>query len=79
SPERAAAALGVPRASLYRLIDRSARVRKASELTADELRAAHAAAHGDEAAMAARLEVSVRALRRRMGELGLRPPKAPQD
>ncbi len=72
SPERAAAALGIPRASIYRLMDRSPRVRKASELGADEIRAAQAAAHGDEEVMAARLEVSVRALRRRMGELALR-------
>jgi DNA-binding NtrC family response regulator len=75
SPERAATALGIPRASIYRLMDRSARVRKASELSADEIRAASAEAGGDEEAMAARLEVSVRALRRRMGELALRPPE----
>ena len=72
SPERAAAALGIPRASIYRLMDRSSRVRKASALGADEIRAAQAAAGGDEEAMAERLEVSVRALRRRMGELALR-------
>jgi two-component system nitrogen regulation response regulator GlnG len=72
SPERAAAALGIPRASIYRRMDRSSRVRKASELGADEIRAAQAAANGDEEAMAERLEVSVRALRRRMGELALR-------
>src|SRR5262249_17758330 len=30
SPERAAAALGIPRASIYRLMERSTRVRKAS-------------------------------------------------
>jgi two-component system nitrogen regulation response regulator GlnG len=72
SPEAAAGALGIPRASIYRLIDRSPRVRKASELSADEIHAASAAAGGDEPAMADRLEVSLRALRRRMGELGLR-------
>jgi two-component system nitrogen regulation response regulator GlnG len=72
SPERAAAALGIPRASIYRLMDRSSRVRKASELGADEIRAAQAAASGDEELMAERLEVSVRALRRRMGELAIR-------
>ena len=72
SPERAATALGIPRASIYRLMDRSTRVRKASELGADEIRAAQAAASGDEEVMAERLEVSVRALRRRMGELALR-------
>jgi two-component system nitrogen regulation response regulator GlnG len=72
SPERAATALGIPRASIYRLMDRSSRVRKASELGADEIRAALAAANGDEELMAERLEVSVRALRRRMGELALR-------
>jgi two-component system nitrogen regulation response regulator GlnG len=72
SPERAAAALGISRASIYRLIDRSSRVRKASALSAEEIQAAQAAVHGDEDAMAERLEVSVRALRRRMGELVLR-------
>ncbi|HWO26776.1 MAG TPA: sigma 54-interacting transcriptional regulator [Kofleriaceae bacterium] len=72
SPERAATALGIPRASIYRLMDRSPRVRKASELGADEIRAAQAAANGDEELMAVRLEVSVRALRRRMGELARR-------
>jgi two-component system nitrogen regulation response regulator GlnG len=72
SPERAASALGIPRASIYRLMDRSPRIRKASELGADEIRAAQAAAGGDEEVMAERLEVSVRALRRRMGELALR-------
>jgi two-component system nitrogen regulation response regulator GlnG len=70
SPERAAAALGIPRPSIYRLMDRSSRVRKASELTAEEIEAAAAATAGDEEAMAERLEVSLRALRRRRGELG---------
>jgi two-component system, NtrC family, nitrogen regulation response regulator GlnG len=72
SPERAATALGIPRASIYRLMDRSTRVRKASELGAEEIRAAQLATAGDEAAMAQRLEVSLRALRRRMGELSRR-------
>ena len=72
SPEAAATALGIPRASIYRRIDRSTRVRKASELAADEIQRARDAARGDEEAMAQQLEVSVRALRRRMGELGLR-------
>jgi two-component system, NtrC family, nitrogen regulation response regulator GlnG len=72
SPERAATALGIPRASIYRLMDRSSRVRKASELGVEEIRAAQLAASGDEELMAERLEVSVRALRRRMGELALR-------
>jgi two-component system nitrogen regulation response regulator GlnG len=71
SPERAAAALGIPRSSIYRLMDRCARVRKASELDADEIRAAHARTGGDIEAMAALLEVSVLALRRRMHALAL--------
>jgi two-component system nitrogen regulation response regulator GlnG len=71
SPERAAAALGIPRSSIYRLMDRSARVRKASELDADEIRAARAQTGGDIEAMAALLEVSVLALRRRMQALAL--------
>jgi two-component system nitrogen regulation response regulator GlnG len=71
SPERAAAALGIPRSSIYRLMDRSARVRKASELDADEIRTAHARTGGDVDAMAALLEVSARALRRRMRALPL--------
>ncbi len=71
SPERAAAALGIPRSSIYRLMDRCARVRKASELDADEIRAAHARTGGDIEATAALLEVSALALRRRMHALAL--------
>jgi two-component system nitrogen regulation response regulator GlnG len=71
SPERAAAALGIPRSSIYRLMDRCARVRKGSELDADEICAARAQTGDDIEAMAALLEVSVRALRRRMRALQL--------
>ena len=71
SPERAASALGIPRSSIYRLMDRCARVRKASELSAEEIESARARADGDVRAAAALLEVSARALRRRMSALGL--------
>ncbi|MBK7536491.1 MAG: sigma-54-dependent Fis family transcriptional regulator [Myxococcales bacterium] len=71
SPERAAEALGIPRASIYRLMDRSTRVRKASSLSAAEILAAQARTSGSDEAVAELLEVSVRALRRRIGELAL--------
>ena len=66
-----AAALGIPRPSLYDLIARSDRVRKASDLTAVEIEAARADAGTSLRALADRLEVSERGLLFRMRELGL--------
>ncbi|TNF36133.1 MAG: sigma-54-dependent Fis family transcriptional regulator [Deltaproteobacteria bacterium] len=66
-----AVALGIPRPSLYDLIARSDRIRKASDLTADSIRAARAEVGADLRALAERLEVSERGLLFRMRELGL--------
>ena len=68
----AADALGIPRTSMYLLLERSTRVRAASEVPAEEIRAAHARCGGDLEAMAGALEVSERALRQRLRDLGLR-------
>ncbi|HSK01157.1 MAG TPA: sigma 54-interacting transcriptional regulator [Kofleriaceae bacterium] len=68
---RTAEALGISRTHLDARIARSARLRKAKDLTAGEITAC-AAAHGDDLdAMAAALEVSPRGLRLRMRQLGL--------
>ncbi len=69
-PTATARALGISKTSLYALIEVSPRVRKARDLTADEITAALDAAGGVEGA-AQRLEVSARGLRLRMTELGL--------
>jgi DNA-binding NtrC family response regulator len=66
-----AAALGIPRTSLYRLIESSSCVRTAGELDPEEIRACHRATHGDLDAMVERLCVSKKALRRRIKELSL--------
>lgn len=65
-------ALGIPRTSMYLLLERSTRVRAASEVPAEEIREAHARCGGDLEAMAGALEVSERALRQRLRDLGLR-------
>ena len=66
-----ARALGISRTSLYALVERSPRVRKAGDLTAEEIAAARAEAGGDLRAMARALEVSRQGLTRRMKQLGL--------
>ena len=71
-----AAALGIARTSLYVLMERSSRVRPASDVPADEITQAHARHGGDLAAMMADLQVSERALRQRLKDLGLRPARA---
>ncbi|MCW5809068.1 MAG: sigma-54-dependent Fis family transcriptional regulator, partial [Deltaproteobacteria bacterium] len=68
---RTAEALGISRTHLDALIARSPHLRKAKDLTLDEIAAAAAAAGDDVDAMAARLEVSPRGLRLRMRQLGL--------
>ncbi|MCB9539371.1 MAG: sigma-54-dependent Fis family transcriptional regulator [Myxococcales bacterium] len=65
-----ARALGISRTALYGLIERTPGVRTAAALSADEVRAAHAACGGDLDAMVAQLEVSAAALRRRLREIG---------
>ncbi|MEM8930850.1 MAG: helix-turn-helix domain-containing protein, partial [Acidobacteriota bacterium] len=63
--------LGIPRGSLYELIEKSPRVRKASEIGADEIRGAITSHDGSVQAAAVELRVSEQALRRRMGQLDL--------
>ncbi len=64
-----AAALGISRTSLYALIEKSSHLRKAKDLSRDEIRAAKSR-HGDDLdAMAADLEVSRKGLRRQMTRL----------
>jgi two-component system nitrogen regulation response regulator GlnG len=68
----AAAALGVARTSLYILLEQSQRVRAAADVPPEEVRAAFASCGGDVEATAAALEISERALRQRLKDLGLR-------
>lgn len=63
--------LGVARASLYRALERFPGIRTARDLSVDEVRAAHRALGGDVARMADALEVSEKALLRRVRDLGL--------
>lgn len=70
-PAAAADALGIPRSSIYDLIDKIPGLRKASELTRKEIESARERTGPSLEALAAELEVSERALRRRLGELGL--------
>jgi two-component system, NtrC family, nitrogen regulation response regulator GlnG len=67
----AADRLGIPRPSIYDLIDKSPNIRTAGDLSADEIERCFHACQGDLAAMVKRLEVSGRALKRRLKELGL--------
>ena len=66
-----ATALGISRASIYRLVDRCSRIRTANEIPANEVQAAFDAAGGDITAMAAQLEVSPRGLKLHLRNLGL--------
>jgi two-component system nitrogen regulation response regulator GlnG len=68
----AAEALGIARTSLYILLEQSPRVRAAADIPPEEVQAAFARCDGDVAATAAALEVSERALRQRLKDLGLR-------
>ena len=63
--------LGIPRASIYDVIARSPNVRTAGDLTPAEIERCHRECAGDLDRMAERLEVSRRALGRRVKELGL--------
>ena len=66
----AAAQLGLPRSTLYALIDRSKRIRKAKDIPEAELRRIYDSCGGELDAAAAELEVSRRALKLRITELG---------
>ena len=69
--EPTARALGVAVSTLYLLIDRCPLLRKAHELSRDELTRCRDACGGDLDKMSAALEVSTRALTLRMRELGM--------
>ncbi len=70
--KEAAAELGIPRTSLYSLLERSPRIRAAADVPPDEIRRAHARWGDDLEAMVDELEISERALRQRLKDLGLR-------
>jgi len=63
--------LGVHRTSIYDLVERSPQLRTAGELSVEELSRCYQECQGDVDAMVRRLEVSKRALSRRLKELGL--------
>jgi two-component system nitrogen regulation response regulator GlnG len=73
-PGPTAAALGISRASLYKLMNRSPQIRMARELAREEIIASAARCNGDLDAMAEDLKVSRRSLQIRMTELGLNEP-----
>jgi two-component system, NtrC family, nitrogen regulation response regulator GlnG len=75
----AADQLGIPRPSIYDVIERCPNIRTAGDLTADEIARVHRDCAGDLDRMAAQLEVSRRALQRRVKELGLEVAKAKPD
>ena len=68
-PAAAADALGIPRSSIYDLMKKIPGLRKASDLTREEIDEARTRVGPSLEAMAAALEVSQRALRRRLGQL----------
>jgi two-component system, NtrC family, nitrogen regulation response regulator GlnG len=70
-PAAAARLLGIGRTSLYKLMSEARSIRKASDVPADEVVASHEKHGGDLAAMARELEVSPRALKLRLTQLGL--------
>jgi len=63
--------LGMSRASLYARIDKSDRIRKAKDITKDELLTCKEACGGDLDAMSEKLEVSKRGIQLRMKDLGI--------
>ena len=69
--QAAADRLGIHRTSIYHLIERSPGLRTAGTLGAEEIARVHAATGGRLDAMVRTLEVSRRALARRLKELGL--------
>jgi two-component system nitrogen regulation response regulator GlnG len=68
----AADELGIPRPSIYDLIHRSANIRKAGDLSSEEIERCFHDCGGDLDQMVTKLEVSKRALQRRLNELGLK-------
>ena len=67
----AADRLGIPRSSIYDLIERSPSARTAGDLSAEEITRCFHACGGDVKKMVERLQVSGQALKRRMKEMGL--------
>ncbi|MBI4820301.1 MAG: sigma-54-dependent Fis family transcriptional regulator [Deltaproteobacteria bacterium] len=67
--EPTAAALGISRASLYALIERTPDIRKAKDIPRDEILQLHRELKGDVRAMAEKLEVSSRGLLLRLNEI----------
>jgi two-component system nitrogen regulation response regulator GlnG len=63
--------LGIPRSSVYVLIDKSSLIRTARDLSPEEISTCFQECQGDLDQMVRRLEVSKRALQRRVRELGL--------
>ena len=63
--------LGIPRPSVYALIKRFPQVRTAGDLSPEEIGRCFHECRGDLDAMVERLQVSRRALQRRIRELGL--------
>jgi two-component system nitrogen regulation response regulator GlnG len=68
--------LGIPRSSIYDVIERCPGIRTAGDLSAAEIEQCYTACGGDLEAMVQRLEVSGRALKRRLKELGLEAKRA---
>jgi two-component system, NtrC family, nitrogen regulation response regulator GlnG len=68
----AADELGIPRPSIYDLIRRSPNIRKAGDLSSEEIVRCFHECEGDLDRMVMKLEVSKRALQRRLNELGLK-------
>jgi two-component system nitrogen regulation response regulator GlnG len=68
-PGSTAAELGISRTSLYVLIDRNPRIRKAASIPAAELRRVHGECSGDIDEMSRRLEVSRRGLQLRLKQV----------
>ncbi|MCY1046838.1 sigma-54 dependent transcriptional regulator [Corallococcus sp. bb12-1] len=74
--KRAAHHLGIARSSIYDLIERSPSLRLAGDLSVEELTLCFHACQGNLDEMVRRLEVSKRALNRRVKELGLVPKES---
>ncbi|HEY2294484.1 MAG TPA: sigma 54-interacting transcriptional regulator [Thermoanaerobaculia bacterium] len=70
-PQPAAEQLGLSRPSLYAKMEKSTKIRKAADLSRQEIEACRAQVGGDLDAMVERLEVSKRGLQIRMTQLGL--------
>ncbi len=69
--QSAAAALGISRGALYDRIEKSSKIRKAADLSREEIESCVERCGGDLDVMAGELEVSKRGLQRRMTQLGL--------